>query len=462
MQEEFGLHPLSIEDATSRHEFAEDRAVLDVLVPRRARHHAEGRRPCRFTRSRSSSADRFVVTVREGPAYPLEAIERRWRAKRHDRDPTRAGTLLYYLLDAIVDGYARDRRGRHGPRRGARRPALRLRAPLEGASFREDLRHEEADAALPPLGRADAPRSSPRSGRAKESIGKSERAYLRGRLGSRATRHRADRRRPAICSRPPLDIHFSVNAQQQNEVAKQLTIVATIFLPLTFVHGVLRSELRLARQPTSQARARFGGSASAPRSPRSRRSGSGSKRAAGSSPNPRTVAASAPSRDRAQRDRRESGDRERDGEGGGGADRRCEGLRARRRPPVAASSPRLSAGFARPSVQARRTPPRTAAVPHVEAERVRGTRAHAERGEPRARPPAAASRRRSGQRRSVFVAKCSTCSAWSTPGTLSPSSSMPARPSSTKRRAVRPPGGAYAWREMDDPENARRARPGRA
>ena len=34
-----------------------------------------------------------------------------------------------------------------------------------------------------------------------------------------------------------LDIHLSTVANQQNEVAKQLTIIATIFLPLSFLTG---------------------------------------------------------------------------------------------------------------------------------------------------------------------------------------------------------------------------------
>jgi magnesium transporter len=34
-----------------------------------------------------------------------------------------------------------------------------------------------------------------------------------------------------------LEIHLSVVANRQNEVAKQLTIIATIFLPLSFIVG---------------------------------------------------------------------------------------------------------------------------------------------------------------------------------------------------------------------------------
>jgi magnesium transporter len=35
-----------------------------------------------------------------------------------------------------------------------------------------------------------------------------------------------------------LEIHVSVVGNRQNEVAKQLTVIATIFLPLTFLTGV--------------------------------------------------------------------------------------------------------------------------------------------------------------------------------------------------------------------------------
>jgi CorA-like Mg2+ transporter protein len=48
------------------------------------------------------------------------------------------------------------------------------------------------------------------------------------------------------------DVYLSTVANRQGEINKQLTVIATIFLPLTLHHRVLRPELRLHDRPHNQ------------------------------------------------------------------------------------------------------------------------------------------------------------------------------------------------------------------
>ncbi len=233
LQEEFGLHPLSIEDATSHHElpkFEEYDQYLFVVV------HGVTRRGETLTIHEMAVfvGERFVVTVRDEPAFPLDAIERRWRANDTNARHT-SGTLLYYLLDAVVDGYAAV-----GDVVIARVEALEDR--LFGTSrrsanvFREIYQMKKETQRFR---RSVAPMRDILAaiGRTNESrFGAVERTFLRDVVDhTHRVLEQIDGARDLLTS--ALDIHFSYNAQQQNDVAKQLTIVATIFLPLTYVTG---------------------------------------------------------------------------------------------------------------------------------------------------------------------------------------------------------------------------------
>ena len=60
------------------------------------------------------------------------------------------------------------------------------------------------------------------------------------------------------------DLYLSTVSNRQNDVMKQLTVIATIFLPLTLHHRLLRPELRLhGHPPDHRRRGRSGSSASA-------------------------------------------------------------------------------------------------------------------------------------------------------------------------------------------------------
>lgn len=99
LEEEFGLHPLAIEDVRKHAQ----RPKLEVYP-----NHA-------FLVARSAAlqevdvfwSDDWVVSVRErddaGNTWPVDGVQRRFeRARLHETAP---GFLVYVLLDELVDGY---------------------------------------------------------------------------------------------------------------------------------------------------------------------------------------------------------------------------------------------------------------------------------------------------------------------------------------------------------------------
>lgn len=233
LQEEFNLHPLAIEDATQAHERPKIEAYGEYWFVVIQGTTIEGELPV-FHEMAIFAGRKFLVTVRHDLPYPLDEIERRWNA-HPDRLEHGGGFLLYTILDTIVDGYLpvselfQDR-------------VDALEAPLfEDRPLRDDLlpqifqlkkagqrfRH----AVLPmrdilnPIIRGDL-----------TLFPEQEITYYRD-IYDHAVRviDELDTIRDLLSSL--LEIHLSVVANRQNEVAKQLTVIATIFLPLSFLVG---------------------------------------------------------------------------------------------------------------------------------------------------------------------------------------------------------------------------------
>jgi magnesium transporter len=233
LQEEFALHPTAIEDAALVHERpkieAYDGYRLVVL-------HASTLENGKLVLHEIAIfvGKNFVVTIRAHPVYPLDEIERRWLGK--GALPHTSTALLYVILDVVVDGYhpvaaAYDERllalenlvlGR-----GRSRPQRVLREVL---AFKRDLvalRHAVAPVRdiLAPLLRGEL-----------VPLDDSVVAYFRD-VNDHALRvtEQVDSIRDLLNS--TLDIHLSSESHRQGEVSKQLTIIATIFLPLTYITG---------------------------------------------------------------------------------------------------------------------------------------------------------------------------------------------------------------------------------
>jgi magnesium transporter len=233
LQEEFDLHPLAVEDAVQAHERPKIESYNSywfVIVLGTTLKETE----VIFHEVAVFAGVNFVVTVRHNPPYPLEEIER--RLDSHKGSLRRGGGfLLYTILDTIVDGYFpvaerfQDR-------------VDELEQVLFAADFSErkilqEIFQMKKDAqqfrwaALPlrdtlnPIIRGDM-----------KLFADDEIAYFRD-VYDHAVHviDQLDTVRDLVNS--SLEIHLSVVANRQNEVAKQLTIIATIFLPLSFIVG---------------------------------------------------------------------------------------------------------------------------------------------------------------------------------------------------------------------------------
>jgi magnesium transporter len=234
LQEEFALHPTAIEDAALVHERPKIESYGDYwLVVLHASTLDESAKLV-LHEIAIFVGKNFVVTIRAHPLYPLDEIERRWLSK--GTLPHTSTTLLYVILDVVVDGYhpvaseyderlvALENRvlGRE-----RRHPEHVLREVL---GFKRDLvglRHAVAPVRdiLGPLLRGELAPLDP-----------GVVAYFRD-VYDHALRvtDQIDSIRDLLNS--TLDIHLSSEAHRQGEVSKQLTIIATIFLPLTYITG---------------------------------------------------------------------------------------------------------------------------------------------------------------------------------------------------------------------------------
>jgi magnesium transporter len=234
LQREFDLHPLAIEDAVQPHQRPKIESygsywflvVLGVTI--------EGQGQAVFHEIAIFATEKFLVTVRHQPAYPLDEIENRWGA-HPERLRRGGGFLLYTILDTVVDGYIPVAET-FEDRVDSLEEMLFEDRPLGTAILREIFTMKQdaqqfRHAAMPmrdilnPIIRGDI-----------DMFPADVIVYFRD-VYDHAIRviDQLDTLRDLMAS--ALEIHLSVVANRQNEVAKQLTIIATIFLPLSFLVG---------------------------------------------------------------------------------------------------------------------------------------------------------------------------------------------------------------------------------
>ena len=235
LREEFDLHPLAIEDAIQAHQRPKIESYgkywfLDVQAT-----SLQGE-DVQFHEIAIFAGTNFIVTVRHAPAYPLDEIKERWDAHREGTERG-AGFLLYTILDTIVDGYMPvgeifsekvDALEEMLFKRG--RSANKDEVLPQIFAMKKDAQHFRR-AVLPmrdilnPIIRKDI-----------ELFPESDLDYFRDVYDHVVlVMDQLDSLRDIVNS--ALEIHLSVVGNRQNEVAKQLTVIATIFLPLTFLTG---------------------------------------------------------------------------------------------------------------------------------------------------------------------------------------------------------------------------------
>ncbi len=230
---EFEIHPMALEDASLWHERPKieffEHYVL--VIAHAASVDADGDPVVHEIAV--LAGEHYVVTLRAKPLYSLAEIERRRRVSM--TVPYDATGLLYIILDTIVDGYfpitqsfddrlvrLEDRlfdndkfseRTEHEIFQFKRALVLfrAVVAPMREILLR--LTHSEIDPLKPGLA-----------------------LYFRD-VHDHVMRalEQIDITRDLVNS--TLDIHLASQSHRQNEVSKQLTIIATIFLPLTYITG---------------------------------------------------------------------------------------------------------------------------------------------------------------------------------------------------------------------------------
>jgi magnesium transporter len=233
LQDEFSLHPTAIEAAALVHERPkiENYDGYWLVVAHGATLEAG---TLVLHELAIFVGTNFVVTIRAHPVYPLDEIERRWFSK--SAIPHTSTALLYVILDVIVDGYhpvaaAYDERlvelENHVLGRERHHPQHVFREVLGFKRDLVELRHAVAPVRdiLSPLLRGEFAPLDP-----------AVVAYFRD-VQDHALRvtDQIDSIRDLLNS--TLDIQLSSEAHRQGEVSKQLTVIATIFLPLSFITG---------------------------------------------------------------------------------------------------------------------------------------------------------------------------------------------------------------------------------
>jgi magnesium transporter len=230
---EFGIHPVAIEDATLWHERPkiEFYEQYVIVIAHGASIDADG---ALLTHEIAIIAGHdFVVTLRAFPVYPLGEIERRRRESL--TVPNDATGLLYIVLDTIVDGYF-----------GINERYEDRLVRLESRLFDADKFLERTEREIFQFKRA-------------LTVFRSNVAPMREVL-TRLTHTEIEPLKPGLTLyfrdvydhivraieqidvtrelvNSTLDIYLATQSHRQNEVSKQLTIIATIFLPLTYITG---------------------------------------------------------------------------------------------------------------------------------------------------------------------------------------------------------------------------------
>jgi magnesium transporter len=241
VQDKFGLHDLAVEDAQNFHlrpkiERYDEGSVLFVVL--RTARYVEEREEVDVGEVSVFLSRRFVITVRQGEASNLHGARLRLE-ERPELLKEGSAAVLWAILDTIVDDYAPVIEGLERDVEEVERTVFSgAAAPTERIYL---LRREATDfyRAVHPL---LAPLEALERG-AYISVSKELSQFFRD-----VNDHLKLVNEEVIALRDVLatilQANMAVISNQQNEISvrqnetmKQLTVVATIFLPLTFITG---------------------------------------------------------------------------------------------------------------------------------------------------------------------------------------------------------------------------------
>jgi magnesium transporter len=241
VQRRFGLHDLAVEDAQNFHlrpkiERYEEGGVLFVVL--RTARYVEDREEVDVGEVSVFLSRRFVITVRQGEASNLHGARMRLE-ERPELLREGSGAVLWAILDTIVDDYAPVIEGLERDVEEVEKTVFSgAAAPTERIYL---LRREATD-----FYRAVHPLLAPLEALERGTyihVSEELRQFFRD-----VNDHLKLVNEEVIALRDVLatilQANMAVISNQQNEISvrqnetmKQLTVVATIFLPLTFITG---------------------------------------------------------------------------------------------------------------------------------------------------------------------------------------------------------------------------------
>ena len=241
VQHIFGLHDLAVEDAQAFHlrpkveQYDDGHVLFAVIRTARVRRRTGGRR---VRRGGHLLGRRFLITVRHGVASELSTARRRLEARP---DLFKAGPAagLWAILDKIVDDYAPVIAGLENDVEQIEATVFRGTAAATERIYK--LRREATDfyrAVHPLLGPLDALERAvyPQVGKQLSPFFRDVNDHLKlvneEVVGLRDILATVLQANIAVISLEQNDISV-----RQNETTKQLTVIATIFLPLSFLTG---------------------------------------------------------------------------------------------------------------------------------------------------------------------------------------------------------------------------------
>jgi magnesium transporter len=241
VQQRFGLHVLAVEDAQSFHlrpkvEQYDDGSIYFVVL--RTARYDEEREEVDFGEVSIFLSRRFIITVRQGEASDLHGARLRLE-RRHELLREGPGAVLWAILDKVVDDYAPVVEGLEADIEEVEATVFSgAAAPTERVYF---LRREATDfhrAVHPLLLPLDAIERGVYG-----LIGPNLQPWFRD-----VNDHLKLVDEEVVAQRDLLAMVLQANmavvsvaqnrtSVRQNEISKQLTVIATIFLPLSFVTG---------------------------------------------------------------------------------------------------------------------------------------------------------------------------------------------------------------------------------
>ena len=241
VQDRFGLHDLAVEDAQAFHLRPKleqyDEGEIYFVVLRTARYD-DDREEVDFGEVSVFMSDHFVITVRQGAASDLHGARLRLE-KRPELLLHGPGSVLWAILDKVVDDYAPVVEGLERDIEEVEKTVFSgAQAPTERIY---KLRREASDfyrAVHPLLGPLDSIEHGVYA-----RISSELRTFFRD-----VNDHLKLVDEEVVAQRDLLAVILQANmavvtveqtqiSVRQNETAKQLTVIATIFLPLTFLTG---------------------------------------------------------------------------------------------------------------------------------------------------------------------------------------------------------------------------------